>query len=298
MAKSKKSKGRKSAKASSRSAARSKAVTRGKSAKKAKSAKPSRVKTAARKAPVHKAAPRKAVARKATRPAARPVPARRAPSARPAPAAPPTAIAPTMIVPTPLAPPPAPAAPAATPGSGGENGDAAEEEPQPSPEIREAVASFATHAQFREAVKRLLAAGFAPTDLSVLASHDSLEVAGGVPGYRGSPGASLMAGLTDEVQFLAPLQVAGFSALSGGPIAAAFAAAVTAGLGVAALGEVIDRFVANRHSADFAAALKAGAVLLWVRADSDQRAAALAILKDCGGANPHIHSRRPRRSIS
>jgi len=58
----------------------------------------------------------------------------------------------------------------------------------PFPVIREAVASFADKENFRRAVGRLLASGFKPADLSVLASHDSLEVAGDVPGYRGKPG--------------------------------------------------------------------------------------------------------------
>ena len=162
-------------------------------------------------------------------------------------------------------------------------------------EIREAVASFAGQEQFRQAVKRLLAGGFAPADLSILTSHESLEIAGGVPGYPGTPGASLMAGLTDEVNFIAPLQVAGFSALSGGPVAAAFAAVVAAGLSGAALKEVIDRFVANRHSDDYSTALQAGGVLLWVRVgDSQLEEKALRILDDCGGTNPHINNRTPQ----
>ena len=40
------------------------------------------------------------------------------------------------------------------------------------PVIREAVAAFAGKAELRDAVARLLAAGFKPTDLSVLATHD------------------------------------------------------------------------------------------------------------------------------
>jgi hypothetical protein len=161
------------------------------------------------------------------------------------------------------------------------------------PVIREAVASFATRDQFREAVKRLLAAGFAPADLSVLASHDSLEVAGKVAGYAGAPGESLLAGLTDEVNFLGPLTVAGIVLLSGGPVAAAIAALVGAGLGGVAIKEVLDRYTANRHSAAFAAALEAGAVLLWVRcADPELEAVAARILDEAGGRNVHIHGRK------
>ena len=62
---------------------------------------------------------------------------------------------------------------------------------------------------------------------------------------------------------------------SGGPIAAAVAAVVGAGLGGAALKELFDDYTASRHSDDFAAALKEGAALLWVRCeDPDSELAA------------------------
>jgi len=157
---------------------------------------------------------------------------------------------------------------------------------------REAVASFATRAEFRDAVARLLAAGFVPSDLSVLASHDSLEVAGHVAGYPSGPGGSLFAGLTDEVNFLAPATVAGLVIVSGGPIAAAIAGLVGAGLGGVAIKEVLDRYTANRHSAEFTAALQAGAVLLWVRvADPDLEAVAARLLEEAGGRHVHVHAR-------
>ena len=47
----------------------------------------------------------------------------------------------------------------------------------PFPVIREAVASFPDREHFHRAVGNLLAAGFGATDLSVLASHDSLAAA-------------------------------------------------------------------------------------------------------------------------
>jgi hypothetical protein len=154
----------------------------------------------------------------------------------------------------------------------------------------EAVASFATKAAFRDAVARLLAARFEPSDLSVLATHQSLEIAGDVPGYAGKPGQSLTAGLTDEINFLDPLTDAGIVFLSGGPIAAAFAALVGAGLGGAALKEILDRYTANRHSSAFAAALKAGEVLLWVRAaDAARGTDAVRLLAEAGGRNAHLH---------
>lgn len=160
------------------------------------------------------------------------------------------------------------------------------------PVIREAVASFATRTEFRDAVAQLLGAGFAPADLSVLATRDSLEIAGHVAGYPGGPASNLLAGLTDEVVFLAPLTIAGFVLLSGGAVAIALAALVSAGLGSAAIKEVLDRLTANRHSAEFAAALAAGAVLLWVQvSDPEMEAAAARILEAAGGRHVHIHPR-------
>jgi hypothetical protein len=162
------------------------------------------------------------------------------------------------------------------------------------PIVREAVASFTTRDQFRDAVGKLLAAGFAPADLSVLASHDSLEVAGNVAGYPGAPGQFLLAGLTDEVVFIAPLTIAGFALVSGGPVAAAIAAITTAGLSGVAFKELLDRYSANRHSAAFATALEAGAVLLWARCvDPALEAVAARILAGTSGRNVHIHARKP-----
>lgn len=160
------------------------------------------------------------------------------------------------------------------------------------PSIREAVASFASPAQFRDAAARLLADGFKPTDLSMLATHESLEVAGNLPGYAGSPGASLVAGLTDDAGYLMPLAIAGAIFVSGGPIAAALAALAGAGIGGAAIGEVIARLIANRHSAAFATALQQGGVLLWVQVKGPEReAAALRILQEAGGRDIHVNTR-------
>jgi hypothetical protein len=163
------------------------------------------------------------------------------------------------------------------------------------PVVREAVASFPDRDHFRRAVSSLLAAGFAPSDLSVLASHDSLAAAGEpeAPEERIVP-----AGLSDEIKYIAPLTVAGIVVLSGGPIAAGVAALVGAGLGGAALKELFDDYTAPRHSEEFEAALQAGAALLWVRCeDPDRELTATRILDEAGGHHVHIHGRplRPDR---
>src|SRR5208282_6328016 len=160
------------------------------------------------------------------------------------------------------------------------------------PVIREAVASFPDREHFRNAVSALLAARFDRTDLSVLASHDSLAVAEA----RTEGGTGILpAGLSAEIKYVAPLTVAGIIVLSGGPIAIALAALVGAGLGGAALKELFDDYTASRHSDDFAAALKAGAALLWVRCrDPDSELEATRILEEAGGNHVHVHGRSPR----
>jgi hypothetical protein len=156
----------------------------------------------------------------------------------------------------------------------------------PFPVIREAVASFPDREHFRKAVAALLAAGFDQSDLSVLASHESLSAA------DERPGSLIAAGLSDEVKYIGPLTVAGIVLVSGGPIAAVVAALVGAGLGGAALKELFDDYAAAPHREAFEAALKAGAALLWVRcADPEIELRALRILEESGGRHVHIHGR-------
>jgi hypothetical protein len=159
----------------------------------------------------------------------------------------------------------------------------------PFPVIREAVASFADRAHFRNAVSGLLAAGFDPSELSVLASHRAL---GAAEERRGD---LINAGLSDELKYIGPLTVAGIILVSGGPIAATLAALVGAGLGGAALKELFDDYTAAPHGEEFAAALQAGAALLWVRcADSELELRALRILEEAGGRHVHIHGHPAR----
>ena len=160
------------------------------------------------------------------------------------------------------------------------------------PVIREAVASFPDRAHFHGAVANLLAAGFGTADLSVLASHDSLAAAGEPPAAQRK---LLPTGLADEIKYIAPLTVAGIILLSSGPIAATVAALVGAGHGGAALKELFDDYSATRHAEDFAAALHAGAALLWVRCeDSERELTATRILEEAGGRHVHVHGRPPQ----
>ena len=160
------------------------------------------------------------------------------------------------------------------------------------PIIREALASFPDREHFKKAVAALLAAGFEPSELSVLASHEPLAAS------AEKPGGLIAAGLSEEIKYLAPLTIAGIILISGGPIAATVAALVGAGLGGAALKELFDDYAAAPHREEFAAALTAGAALLWVRcADPDIELRALRILEESGGRHVHIHG-RPARGVA
>jgi hypothetical protein len=154
------------------------------------------------------------------------------------------------------------------------------------PIIREAVASFPNRTHFRQAVAALLADGFDRSDISVLASHAPIEAA------DDKDPSLVAAGLTDEVNYIAPLTVAGIILLSGGPIAATLAALVAAGLGGAALKELFDFYMAAPHRDDVEAALKAGAALIWVRClDPELKLRATRILEEAGGRHVHVHAR-------
>ena len=77
------------------------------------------------------------------------------------------------------------------------------------PVIREAVASFPDRGHFKSAVSALLAGGFEPSDLSVLASHQPLSAA------EEKSGDLIAASLSDELKYIAPLTVAGIVLVSG-----------------------------------------------------------------------------------
>src|SRR5258708_27648506 len=79
------------------------------------------------------------------------------------------------------------------------------------------------------------------------------------------------------------LPIAGVIVLAGGPGAAGIAGLVSAGLGGAAVKEILDRYTAGQHSEEFAAALHAGAVLLWARCtDPERELSATRILEAAG----------------
>jgi hypothetical protein len=158
---------------------------------------------------------------------------------------------------------------------------------------REIVALFRSRAEFDLAVSLLLSAGFGRADLSVLSSHESLDAAG----RPGKPRDEALTALLGELSYAFPLTTAGLIAIVGGPIAGPIAAVVAAGVGGAAVKEYLDEITATPHTDDFARALEAGGVILWVsvgtasRLDSATEDKARTLLARAGGTNIHVVER-------
>jgi len=153
---------------------------------------------------------------------------------------------------------------------------------------REAVCTFADRAHFESAVESLIRAGFERHRLSVLASHESLEVASsGGRSWRDG-----LVALVGELKYEGPLVAAGLIAIAAGPVGAAIAGLIAAGVGGAAIKEVLDEVSSLPNSADFARALAAGSVILWVGIDTAQEEeTATHLLHAAGGTNVHLYER-------
>lgn len=152
----------------------------------------------------------------------------------------------------------------------------------------EVVGRFADRDSFQSAVEALRAAGFEPSELSVLDSHESLLAA--QPDQ--AAWTQTLSGLVGEIKYMGPLGAAGLIMLSSGTIGAAIAGVVAAGVTGAALRELLEDIKATPHTETFARALEVGAVLLWVRAETETRQAqATAILSGAGAADVHLHER-------
>lgn len=150
--------------------------------------------------------------------------------------------------------------------------------------VRELVALFETREAFDRAVQSLLAAGFQRTDLSVLASHDSLDAAG----RPAKPTDEALTALIGEFKYAFPLTTAGLIAIAGGPITATLAAVVAAGVGGAAVKEYLDAITDHPHTDEFARSLEARGVILWVRvSDAAAEETAASLLTQAGGRNVH-----------
>jgi len=164
-------------------------------------------------------------------------------------------------------------------------GDRQETSQVAAPEI---VGRFADRHAFRSAVEDLRAAGFEHSDLSVLDSRESLSASE----TSGEAWGEAMAGLIGEVKYIGPLTAAGLIMVTSGPVGVAVSGLMAAGITGYALRELLEDIKATPHTEEFARALEQGAVLLWVRAASeDRQTVARDVLTRHGAKDVHLHRR-------
>lgn len=148
----------------------------------------------------------------------------------------------------------------------------------------EIVGIFSSRAQFEQAVRSLQSLGFAHDDLSVLSSHQSIDVSN--PKER--PWRDVLVGLTGELSYEGPLVAAGLIALASGPVGILVSGLVAAEVGGMALKDMFNTLVSRPKSEEFARALAAGHVILWVRVrDALQEGRATEILNKYEARDVH-----------
>lgn len=156
------------------------------------------------------------------------------------------------------------------------------------PPSRELVGIFASPAPLTACIKDLLAAGFGHSSLSLLSSHEAIEAAD----QDGAVWQDRLMPLVNEARYEVPLVSGALIALASGPTAALVAGLAAAGVGLAALKELLEETIALPNSAAFAEAVAAGEILLWVEvADDPREQKAAAILEKHGARDLHVNVR-------
>ena len=149
---------------------------------------------------------------------------------------------------------------------------------------KEVVGVVTTRAAFDKAIDQLTRVGFKNTDISVLGSHESIDAAGPAP----TPFKDSLIAMMGELKYEGPLVAAGAIVLAGGPMAATLAAAIGAATAGIAAKELLDEAGATAHTEDFARAVEAGSIIVWVRSGSFERELiATSVLQDVGADNIH-----------
>lgn len=157
-------------------------------------------------------------------------------------------------------------------------------------DVTEVVGLFETRESLENAISEVKSVGFEDSELSLLASHDSIEVAD----MSGRTWREQLVAFIDELRYEQPLIASGAIFLAGGSVAATIAAIIGAAVGGIAIKEVLEEVTAKHHTAEFVRSVEAGSVILWVRAESDDRQQiAMSILNAHGGRNVHVHRPSP-----
>lgn len=155
---------------------------------------------------------------------------------------------------------------------------------------RELVGLFSEPEPLVKAIKDLLGAGFDHADLSVLSSHEAVEAAD----PQGQTWRDRLMPLLDEPRYEVPLVTGALIAIASGPVGAAIAGLVAAGVGGIALKEMFEKVVSLPDTQEYAEAVEKGELVLWVSApDAAAENRARPVLDRHGARNIHIVEREP-----
>ena len=177
--------------------------------------------------------------------------------------------------------------------------------------IREVLALFDSRMAVENAIEDLQSNGFDRTQLSLLASRDTVEEElghplGDVHEVEDDPDAprseplerpdvgNVMGVAVGPPTAFAALAAAGVAALSGGAFAGIALAALAAGGGVGALGAYLAKSYNDQVAAEFQEQIERGGILLWVSLRKpEQEATARAILARHSGHEVRAHDIAP-----
>ena len=180
--------------------------------------------------------------------------------------------------------------------------------------VREVVGTVNSREDLDALVDRLTTSGFDRGDISLMASHeavvrklraiyrDPVEVAEAPDLPRRDLVTRDDVSSVSAVVFGTLVSIGSLGAAlpiiaSGGALAAIIAAALTGGAAATAIGKVIrDRIVKGLDAATLENDLLHGGLVVFVRArDPEREELAMAIMRDCGARNVHVHEVKMKR---
>jgi hypothetical protein len=173
--------------------------------------------------------------------------------------------------------------------------------------VREAVAAFSDAVRLEAAADELLIHGFDRSQLSLMATRETVEHALGhvyrrveeVADDARAPHVAFISRDSETeakgatvatLAYIGAVAAAGAVVASGGALALAIAAAAIAGGAGAAVGAALAPLIGARHAQALAEQLARGGILLWVRTvDREAETAACEILARNGGTHVRVH---------
>jgi hypothetical protein len=176
------------------------------------------------------------------------------------------------------------------------------------PLVREAVAVFDKESDLHAAIDALLTSGFDHSDISLLASENTVERELGhryekVAEVEDDPEIPRTAYVSPEsrgdgeggaigaLMYVGATAGAGAIVASGGTLAGAIAAAVLAGGAGGLIGSVLATWIDRRHAKALQEQIDHGGLVLWVHTrDEAHEARARDILERHGGSDIHVHT--------